>query len=72
MSDKNNVNQIKGPIVALIAAAVSLALQKPHRIVSIEGSSSKENSFQVDAPIFVLNPWSMEGRFQHFGSHKVR
>ena len=54
-------------ITALIAAAVSLALEKPHRIVSVQ-----ESSLQLDVPVFVLNPWSMEGRFQHFGSHKVR
>jgi hypothetical protein len=56
-----------GPVIALIAAAVALVLEKPHRIVSIQ-----ESSLQLDVPVFVLNPWSMEGRFQHFGSHKVR
>ena len=69
MSERLPQNDVvlAGEIVAAIAAAVALALKKPHRIVSV-----KESTLNVEAPVFILNPWSMEGRFQHFGSHKVR
>lgn len=52
---------------ALIAAAVAMAIQKPHKIVSIQ-----ESQLELDVPLYILNPWSMEGRFQHFSSHKIR
>lgn len=53
--------------LALVAAAVALAVKRPHRVVAVQ-----ETSPRIEAPHFVINPWSMEGRFQHFGSHKVR
>lgn len=58
---------IEGEILAAIAAAVALSLKRPHKILSVE-----ERPLQLEVPMFVLNPWSMEGRFHHFGSHKVR
>ena len=58
---------IKGEILAAIAVAVAMTLKRPHKILSLE-----ENSLKLEAPLYVLNPWSMEGRFHHFGSHKVR
>lgn len=58
---------VAGEILAAIAAAVAITLKRPHKIVSVE-----EASLQLEVPMFVLNPWSMEGRFHHFGSHKVR
>lgn len=61
------MSEIEGEILAAIAAAVAITLQKPHKILSVE-----ESPQQLEAPMYVLNPWSMEGRFQHFGSHKVR
>ncbi len=60
-------SKIDGEILAVIAAAVTLSLKRPHKILSVE-----ETSLQLEVPMFVLNPWSMEGRFHHFGSHKVR
>lgn len=71
MSTSTNTTSLEGSTVALIAAAVSLAVHGQHRIVSIH-ESSKENTLQLEVPVFILNPWSMEGRSQHFGSHKVR
>lgn len=58
---------VDGDVLAMIAIAISLAVRKPHTIVSIQPESAK-----LEPPLYVLNPWSMEGRFQHFGSHKVR
>jgi hypothetical protein len=60
-------SSVDSEIVAAIAVAVALMVRKSHRVLSVQ-----ESSIQLDAPVFVLNPWSMEGRFQHFGSHKVR
>ncbi|MCG3205041.1 MAG: hypothetical protein KCHDKBKB_01758 [Elusimicrobia bacterium] len=58
---------IEGEVLAAIAAAVAISLKRPHKILTVE-----ETSLQLEAPMYVLNPWSMEGRFHHFGSHKVR
>jgi len=51
-------------IAAVIAAAVSVVLDRPHRLVSVQ---------QVTAPVVPhLNVWAVEGRTQIFMSHKVR
>ena len=51
-------------IAAVIAAAVSVVLDQPHRLVSVQ---------QVTAPVVPhLNVWAVEGRTQIFMSHKVR
>ncbi len=49
--------------VAVIAAAIAVMLDRPHRLVSV-----------VPVEIFVphLNVWAFEGRSQLFVSHKVR
>jgi hypothetical protein len=49
-------------MAAIIAAAVATVIDQPHRVLSIK---------QAPAPGF-LNAWAIEGRFQHFSSHKVR
>ena len=51
-------------IAAVIAAAVSIILDRPYRIVSVQ---------QVVAPpVPHINVWAFEGRTQIFQSHKVR
>jgi len=51
-------------IAAVIAAAVSVVLDRPYLLVSVQ---------QVTAPIVPnLNAWAVEGRTQIFMSHKVR
>ena len=51
-------------IAAVIAAAVSVVLDRPHRVVSVQ---------QVTVPVAPhLNVWAVEGRTQIFMSHKVR
>jgi len=51
-------------IAAVIAAAVSVVLDRPHRLVSVQ---------QVTVPVVPhLNVWAVEGRTQIFMSHKVR
>jgi hypothetical protein len=51
-------------IAAVIAAAVSAVLDRPHRLVSVQ---------QVTVPVVPhLNVWAVEGRTQIFMSHKVR
>ena len=51
-------------IAAVIAAAVSIAIDRPYRLVSVQ---------QVSVPVVPhLNVWAVEGRTQIFMSHKVR
>ncbi len=51
-------------IAAVIAAAVSVVIDQPHRLVSVQ---------QVTASVIPnLNVWAVEGRTQIFMSHKVR
>jgi hypothetical protein len=54
-----------GPeISAVIAAAISVFLDRPYRLVAVQ---------QVTAPVVPhLNVWAFEGRTQIFMSHKVR
>jgi predicted phosphoribosyltransferase len=48
----------------VIAAAVSVALDQPYRLVAVQ---------QVTAPVVPhLNVWAVEGRTQIFMSHRVR
>lgn len=55
---------VEGPIVAIIAAAVAVYLDRPYRLVSVQ---------QVSAPVVPhLNVWAVEGRTQIFMSHRVR
>jgi hypothetical protein len=51
-------------IAAAIAAAVSVIMDRPYRLVSVQ---------QVTVPVVPhLNVWAVEGRTQIFMSHKVR
>ena len=51
-------------IAAVIAAAISVVLDRPYRLVAVQ---------QVTAPVVPhLNVWAFEGRTQLFMSHKVR
>jgi len=51
-------------IAAVIAAAVSVVIEQPFRLVSVH---------QVKVPVAPhLNVWAVEGRTQIFMSHKVR
>lgn len=47
-------------LLAVIAAAVAATLQQPCRIIEIQPVGG------------FSNPWVIEGRFEHFSSHKVR
>lgn len=54
---------VEPEIVALIAAAVATVLNRPHRILGV----------QPTAPAVAwVNAWAIEGRFQHYSSHRVR
>jgi hypothetical protein len=50
-------------LVSIIAAAVACVLDRPHRVLDIR---------KVTGPGAWVNPWAIEGRFQHYSSHKVR
>jgi len=50
-------------IVAAIAAAISVTLDQPYRIVDIHAAGHA---------VGMTSAWAIEGRFQHFSSHKVR
>jgi len=54
---------VDGEILALIAAAVSVVLGRTSRVLDVQ-----------KAPVSVtwVNAWAMEGRSQHYSSHKVR
>lgn len=61
---QNVATAVGGQIAAVIAAAVSVALDRPHRLVSVH---------PVTVPVVPhLNVWAVEGRTQIFMSHKVR
>ncbi|HWD17672.1 MAG TPA: hypothetical protein VHB20_00205, partial [Verrucomicrobiae bacterium] len=57
------MEQIPAEVVAVIAAAVAVILGRPHRVVSVEPAL-------VQTP--EVNVWALEGRMEHFMSHKVR
>jgi Na+-transporting methylmalonyl-CoA/oxaloacetate decarboxylase gamma subunit len=50
-------------VVAAIAAAIAVTLDQPHRIIEIHGAESAPG---------LASAWAIEGRFQHFSSHKLR
>jgi hypothetical protein len=50
-------------IVAIIAAAIAVVLDRPHRVVSVQQAGGQTPE---------VNVWAMEGRMQQFMSHKVR
>lgn len=54
---------VGGELFALIAAAVAAVLDRPHRVLGVRKASQ---------PVVWVNAWAMEGRFQHYSSHKVR
>ncbi|HHT9137171.1 MAG TPA: OadG family protein [Candidatus Wunengus sp. YC60] len=54
-------------ILAVIAAAVDSVISNSHRIVSIRPVDAGQASGNL-----YLQAWSIEGRRQHFASHKIR
>jgi hypothetical protein len=50
-------------ILAVIAAAIAVVIGRPHRVISVE---------QASAYTPEVNVWALEGRMEHFMSHKVR
>lgn len=50
-------------IVAVIAAAVAVLIRQPHRVVGVQ---------PVGPPASWGSAWAIEGRFEHYSSHKVR
>lgn len=50
-------------IMAIIAAAVAVTLGRPHRVLDVKKAAPA---------VTWVNAWAMEGRFQHYSSHKVR
>ncbi|MBX3745704.1 MAG: hypothetical protein KF833_10385 [Verrucomicrobiae bacterium] len=49
--------------LALVAAAVAVVLGRPHRVLGVQ---------KVAPAVMWVNAWAIEGRFQHYSSHKVR
>jgi hypothetical protein len=61
---QNVTTTVAPQIAAVIAAAVSVVIDRPYRLVSVQ---------QVSVPVVPhLNVWAVEGRTQIFMSHKVR
>ena len=59
----SRVAAAEAELAAVIAAAVAVVLQRPHRVLDIH-KIAPANQW--------LNAWAIEGRFQHFTSHRVR
>jgi len=57
-------------IVATIAAAVAMVIDQPHRILAVHQDQQPVAGPWASGA--VLNPWAVEGRVQHFATHKVR
>jgi hypothetical protein len=55
---------VEGELLALIAAAVAVVVGRPHRVLDVRSSTPPA--------VMWVNAWTMEGRFQHYSSHKVR
>ncbi|MCC6234742.1 MAG: hypothetical protein IT580_19020 [Verrucomicrobiales bacterium] len=55
---------VESEVLALVAAAVAVALEgATHRVLEVRRST----------PVVTwVNAWAIEGRFQHYSSHKVR
>jgi len=47
--------------VAVIAAAIAVVLGRPYRVVSVQAAQGPD-----------VNIWALEGRVEHFMSHRVR
>ena len=61
---QNVTTTVAPQLAAVIAAAVSIVLDRPYRLVSVQ---------QVSVPVVPhLNVWAVEGRTQIFMFHKVR
>ena len=64
LGTQNVATAVAPQLAAVIAAAVSVVLDRPYRLVSVQ---------QVTVPVVPhLNVWAVEGRTQIFMSHKVR
>ena len=50
-------------LLAVIVAAIAVAIGKPHRVFSVQQGSAYTPE---------VNVWVLEGRMEHFMSHKVR
>jgi hypothetical protein len=62
--DQRVTTRVAPEIAAVIAAAVSVVLDRPYRLVTVQ---------QVPLPAVPhFNVWAVEGRTQIFQSHKVR
>ena len=55
--------EVAPEIAAVIAAAVSVLLNRPYRLVSVR---------QIETPVPYLNVWALEGHTQIFQSHRIR
>ena len=53
--------------LALVAAAVAVTIEGPHHLLSVQ-----QLLVPQDTTLYILNPWSMEGRFEIFRSHHLR
>lgn len=54
---------VDAEIAAVIAAAISVVLTQPYRLVSVQ---------KVAIPVSPVNVWAQEGRSDIFHSHRVR
>lgn len=61
---------LNGEIAATIAAAVAMVIDGPHRILDVQPvAPAAFGPWPFGA---VLNTWALEGRVQHFSSHRLR
>lgn len=50
-------------VIAAIAAAITVSIDQPYRIIDIQPAGHA---------VGMSSAWAIEGRFQHFSSHKIR
>jgi len=54
---------VESELTAIIGAAVAVALGRSHTVLDIKPTT---------VAVVWTNAWAIEGRFQHYSSHKVR
>ncbi len=57
------VEPLPPEILAVIAAAITVVLGRPHRVVSVQPAAARTPD---------VNVWALEGRIEQFMSHKIR
>ena len=55
---------VQGELIAIISAAIAVAVGRPFAVLEVKPTTAPAATWS--------NAWAIEGRFQHYSSHKVR